>query len=216
MAVELYDDIEQSERVKRWIREYAMAVLIGVALAFAGIYGLRYWKSYQTSQNQAAAERYALFQELLEEDDSEQAEAMYSELREGNAGHAYTALAGLEMAGEYVESEQLDEAAGIYRDVLAQGKFSALHPVARLRLARVQLSQGDPDAALATLGGDAPAGFAAAYAEVRGDIEAERGNREQARLAYQEAMDNLLPGGAGASFLLELKLGSLETAGNES
>lgn len=216
MAVELYDDIEQGERVKRWIREYAMAVVIGVALAFGGIYGWRYWQSYQTSQNQVAAERYALFQELVEEDDFAQAEALYSELREANAGHTYTALAGLETAREYVENGQLDDAAEIYRNVLAQNTFSTLHPVVRLRLARVQLSQDDPDAALATLGDDTPPGFAAAFAEVRGDIEAQRGNQEQARLAYQEAMDNLLPGGAGASFLIELKLSSLEAAGSES
>lgn len=216
MAVELYDEIEQGERVKRWIKEYAPAVVIGVVLAFGGIYGLRYWQSYQGTQNQAAAERYALFQELLDEDDFTQAESVYTELREGNADHAYTALAGLETAREYVERGQLDDAARIYGELLSQRKFSALQPVVRLRLARVQLSQDDPDAALATLGGEAPEGYQGAFAEVRGDIEARRGNPDQARLAYQEAMDNMLPGSGGASFLLELKLSSLEAAGSES
>ena len=215
MAVELYDEIEQGERVKRWIKEYATAVVIGVALAFAGIYGWRHWLSYQSSQSQVVAERYALFQELMEEDDFTQAEAMYLELREGHGNHAYTALAGFEAAREYVERGQFEDAAGIYRNVLSQRRLSALHPVAKLRLARVQLSQDDPEAALETLGGRVPAGYEAAFAEVRGDIEALRGNSEEARLAYQEAMDKLLPGAGGASFLLEMKLNSLEE-GSES
>lgn len=216
MAVELYDEIEQGERVKRWIREYAMAVVLGVALAFGGIFGWRQWQTYQVTQSHLVSERYGLFQELLEEGDFVQAQAMREELREGHSRHAYTALAGLEIAGAYVDRGELDRAAEIYDEVLAQRKLDALHPIARLRLSRLQLSLGDAEAAMATLGGVAPPGFESVYAEVRGDIELQRGNPEKARVAYQEALENLLPDAAGAAQLLELKLQSLQSARSNS
>lgn len=215
MAAELYDEIEQGERVKRWIQEYAVAVVLGVALAFGGIFGWRHWQSYQASQGYLVAERYALFQDVLEEDEFDQAQAVYNEMREAHTRHAYTGLAGLEVAHQYVERGRTEEAIDIYREVLANRRLNALHPAVRLRLARLQLSTGDPEAALATLGSEAPVGFGAAFAEVRGDIEYRRGNLDQARLAYQEALDTRSPE-AGSSHLLELKLNSLKSAGEQS
>ena len=68
MAVELYDEHEQSERVRGWLRENGASLLIGVGLALAGIFGWRQWISYQDSRDLLASEYYTAIQLELDED----------------------------------------------------------------------------------------------------------------------------------------------------
>ena len=58
MAVELYDDHEQSERVRNWISENGVSIVMGVVLALAGIFGWRQWQDYQVVQAPLAKEYY--------------------------------------------------------------------------------------------------------------------------------------------------------------
>ena len=59
--------------------------------------------------------------------------------------------------------------------------------VARTRLARVQLAQGNADAALATLAAVQPGGFVARFAEIRGDALHAKGDVAGALAAWREA-----------------------------
>ena len=81
--------------------------------------------------------------------------------------------------------------------------------IARERLARLKLSQGDPDAALKLLDG-APSrvGFEAQFAEIRGDIYLAKGETELAMQSYQDALD-ALEEGVGNRELLNIKLEAL-------
>ncbi len=72
--------------------------------------------------------------------------------------------------------------------VMEHTKDSELAMIARLRLARVLEYQEKYDDALKTLKVDKPGKFAGRLNEVRGDVEYERGNFEEARKAYLEAM----------------------------
>jgi predicted negative regulator of RcsB-dependent stress response len=85
-----------------------------------------------------------------------------------------------------------------------------LASLAALRLARVQLDQGDLDAAAATIAKHAgDKAFAGDFAALRGDIAAARGHTDEARAAYREALD----AGAGNARLIELKLQDLPADG---
>jgi predicted negative regulator of RcsB-dependent stress response len=79
--------------------------------------------------------------------------------------------------------------------------------LASLRLARVLLDQGKPEAALAALGKDVPAGLPA-LAELKGDIAQAQNQPDQARRAYQEAVAGLPPE-SGQAALIKLKLDAL-------
>ena len=65
MAVELYDDIEQAERVKQWLRDNGSGIVIGLLLAFGGIFGFRYWQQYQMQEKLDAAAYYNIIQQQL-------------------------------------------------------------------------------------------------------------------------------------------------------
>jgi predicted negative regulator of RcsB-dependent stress response len=205
MAVELYDEHEQSERVRSWIKEYGFSIVMGLVLAFGGIFGFRYWQDHQVNQRVLAAEYYEVIQRELDTGSMEFAEEQFQAMREAVSRSPYIGLAGMLMASAYVEDGRLEPAARSYREILDDRRLESLWPVTRLRLARVLQAQGDHSAALAQLEGDAPVGYQGAWAELRGDLLMAAGDLEQARLAYQEALDNLTGQGAGRR-LIEMKI----------
>lgn len=205
MAVELYDEHEQSERVRRWIKEYGFSIVMGLVLAFGGIFGFRQWQDHQAGQRVLAAEYYEVIQRELEADSLNTAEEQFEAMRDAVSRSPYIGLAALLVAAAHVDDGQLDPAARLYQEILDDRRMQSLHPVARLRLARILHAQGDHSAALATLDGEAPAGYTGAWAELRGDLLLARGQLDEARVAYREALDNLTGQGAGRR-TIEMKI----------
>jgi predicted negative regulator of RcsB-dependent stress response len=205
MAVELYDEHEQGERVRNWIKEYGFSIVMGLVLAFGGIFGFQQWRSHQATQSELAAEYFEVIQSELEGGDTEFALEQYEVLRETAANSAYVGLAGLLVASAHVENSRLEAAADIYRDMLGQKRLADLWPVTRLRLARVMDAQGERAQALELLAGEPPVGFEAAWAELRGDLLMAMDEPDEARLAYQEALEHL-SGEFGAGRMIQLKI----------
>ncbi len=205
MAVELYDEHEQSERVRKWIKEYGFSLVLGLVLAFSGIFGFRYWQDHQAGQRQLAAEYFDVIQSELDARSLQFAQEQFEQMRDSVPRSAYVGLAGLNMAAAYVEDGQLAPAARIYREILEQRRFENLWPIATLRLARVLVAQGDLEDARGLISGTPPVGFKAEWAELRGDIYMARGDLDQARLAYREALENLTGRAAGRG-VLEIKI----------
>jgi len=85
---------------------------------------------------------------------------------------------------------------------MEHGQPEPFRVIARERLARVKLSQGDPDAALKLLDGTpSSVGFEAQFAEIRGDIHLAKGETELAIGSYQAALDALEEGVGNREFL---------------
>ncbi len=189
MAVELYDEHEQGERVRKWLREYGVSIITGLMLAFGGIFGFRYWQDHQAGQKLAAADLFSVIQTEASLGRAIEAQASLDALLAASPRSAYVGLAALLVAGAHVEDGRLEPAARLYEDLLKQRSLETLWPVARLRLARVLAAQGNLQEALALLDAvAAPPSHAAAWAELRGDLLWELGRAAEARLAYEEAL----------------------------
>ncbi|TVS13180.1 MAG: hypothetical protein EA419_02590 [Wenzhouxiangella sp.] len=215
MAVELYDEHEQGERVRKWIREYGTAIAAGLILAFGGIFGFRYWQDHQTAQSLLAADFFNVVQNEVEAGRTELAAEQLELMREQVPRSAYVGLAGLALASAYVDEGRLEPAARLYRDVLDDRRLSTLWPVTRLRLARVLEAQGDVREALALIEDhSAPPGFGQAWAELRGDLLINLGDTDAARLAFQEALE-LAEGSGPTERLLQMKIDATGPGGEE-
>jgi predicted negative regulator of RcsB-dependent stress response len=98
--------------------------------------------------------------------------------------------------------------------VMNESRDPGLSMIARLRLARAQAYREQYDAALATLAVDDSGEFAARISEIRGDIQAARGEVDAARRSYTEALT-----GQGADSLdrnfLQMKLSDLQPTTTE-
>jgi len=211
MAVELYDEHEQSERVRSWLRENGVSIAMGVVLALAGIFGWRQWQDYQSNQAALANEYYAAIQRQIEADNVEAAAEQFAAMREGVGEHAYLALAGMLLAPSLSEAGETGQAAEIYNSLLESGKWSALRPLIRLRLALLETALGRSESALARLQGDAPTGYEALWLETRGDVLFDLNRLDAAAEAYAAAVEQLR--GEGGSFRqVRIKLDAVRSA----
>ena len=205
MAVELYDEHEQGERVRNWIKEYGAAIVMGLVLAFAGIFGFRFWQEQKSLKQARAADYFVLIQGELEAGDVDAAQDTYADLTEEAGSSSYVGLAAMMLAAGYVEDGRLEPASRLYRDILAQRELEMLWPVATLRLARVLDAQGESLAALEVLGSEPTPGFEAGWHELRGDLLFAQGELADAREAYLAAM-GALGGQVGGQRMLQMKL----------
>ena len=203
--MEVYTTEEQQvEVIKSWWKENGTSVLAGTVIGLVGLFGWRYYKELQQTNQEAASQAYnAMTAQLAKGDDAalEQAKSFIS----AHQGDAYAELAALQLAAAAVKAGKLDLAAEQLTQVAASGDDS-IKPIAALRLARVLSDQGKADEALAQLGKINNDAFKAQVAEVRGDVLLGQGKPEEARDAYQVAAD---AGGLQSSAELKLKMDDL-------
>jgi len=56
--VEIYDDLEQSKAVKKWLSENGSAIVMGLVIAFGGLFGFKQWQGWQESNKQQASAEF--------------------------------------------------------------------------------------------------------------------------------------------------------------
>jgi predicted negative regulator of RcsB-dependent stress response len=180
-------DNERVEQLKLFWRENGWFLLGGVALGALLLFG---WNQYTAYRDRRAEEAGTLYQTVKEATDSKdvvQATTVLTRMRSEFPASAYTSQAGLLVAGTLVVSAP-ERASEELRYVMDHTKDPELAMVARIRLARVLAYREQYDDALKTVDVAKPGKFAGRINEVKGDIEAARGNVEEARRAYLAAM----------------------------
>lgn len=210
--MELLSEEEQWERLKAWVRTNGVSVLTLTAVMLLAWFGWKWWQERGEKQAQAAGAVYQNVLVTLDAGRRDEAFALIETLRREYPDSVYVTAADMVAANVHVEQNELDRAAERLSRVATSSPDEYLRPIARLRLARVQLSQGLHDAALETLGTASMGEHEAARLEVRGDVLLARGEREAALAEYQAAREQLPavelePGGVGE--LLDLKIADL-------
>ena len=210
---------EQIETIKRWWKENGSGIVTGIVLALAAYFGWKWWQGKERSDAESASNVYQGFVEAVSANegkpDNKQlttAQSLARELKDDYAKRIYAAQASLQLAALAVEKNDLEAAAKELQWVVDNSSDDALTLVAKRRLASVKAARGETNEALALLKGDVPPAFAALYAETRGDILVQQGDKDAARAAYQEARAQLLPEQAAGSRLLDLKIEGLGEA----
>lgn len=204
MAVELYDEHEQGERVRRWLQSNALTLIVALALALGGVFGFQQYQRNQLVNQSMAASHFNTLQSLIDENQLDMAEDYFSELTKLDDS-GYFKLGAMTMAKAYVDAGRLGPAVAMYQSLWARSDIESLKGLVGLRLARLLDGQGDAEGALSILNTPAPTGYVAAWAEAKGDIYMSLGQVTQAREAYQEALDSPADLGFGAS-LIQMKL----------
>ena len=199
--MEIYSTEEQqAEAIKRFFRENGLSLALGVIVGLGGLYG---WKAYNQNQITTAEQASDAYTKLVESDSVlASADAFMSE----NKDTQYATLAAFVAAKEAVDAQNLDLANEKLSWIVTNVDNAQLKAIATTRLARVQIAQQQYDDALSTLNAPLPEAFNANVAELKGDIYTQQGNKEQARVAYQAAVD---AGGLTSNPLLQIKLDDL-------
>lgn len=218
MSEQLTDE-EQVELLKKWWKENGTAVVVGVIIGLGAIIGFWNWTKYQETVSKNASAKYDDFVSALT-DDKTDATAGYELLKKDFEGTSYAALAALRMAAEAYKQGDVNRA----REHLQwakehPGHDSILH-VARVRLARLLVSEDKLDEAENLLKDIKEPAFDAQYSAIRGDLYSKQGKVDEARSAYQLALDSSAFTGKQREYV-QMKLndlGAIETpnSGQES
>jgi predicted negative regulator of RcsB-dependent stress response len=204
----LLTEKEQWEGLKRWVRENGLAIVAGVAVAALGLGGYRWWQAHQNGADLAAGALFIQMENAFAQGDRTQAFILLGDLERNYPSSPYADQARLASAKAFVDDNELGRAADVLRDVMQHTRDDVLKPIARLRLARVQIAQHQLAEALATLkGGDAGA-LTAQYAEARGDAYDAMGEKASALAQYRLARATDTSGDSDSG-LLDLKISDL-------
>jgi predicted negative regulator of RcsB-dependent stress response len=189
-------DLEEQEKLdalKAWWARYGLLVSIVVAVAAVSYGGWMGWRTYQAHASRQAMGYFEALQDAARTggaDASARIKAAAGTLREDYPNTGYAGRGVLVAAQALQAQNDLQGAREQLEWLAGQRKQIALQPVAKLRLAGLLLDQKQYDAALAQLQ-DPPPAFAALYADRRGDILAAQGKVQEARAAWQSAIDGL-------------------------
>ncbi|HSP31263.1 MAG TPA: tetratricopeptide repeat protein [Halomonas sp.] len=192
--VELRSEEEQLDAVKRWWKENGISLIAGAVLAAAGVFGWNAWQNYQQGQSNAASMRYQQIVNMtsgneLGEDELTSAREMIAELTDEHGNTLYAELGLLLDARLAVQQGDLEGARSALENVAGDSSRRYVQSLAWLRLARIELADGNPEQALALLDEPITDALAAQRADIRGDAFAAQGDTEAARDAWETAME---------------------------
>ncbi len=191
---------QQVEAIKKWWSENFKMVIVFAVIGLGGIVGVQQWKESQVVKAQTASEEYDHILQVVgdkkEELISQQVETMLSEYPDYN----YAALSAMLEAKQMIEANKLAEAEVKLKWVIDNDNASNLQHISRVRLASIMSAQGKNEEALKVLNVE-QGKFKASYLEVKGDILVALKRVDEARSAYDQALEAYAAIGANAQIL---------------
>ena len=201
--MERYETEEQQvEAIKRFWKENGTALVIGAVLGLSGLYGWRYYNDSKVNAQETASIAFEQAENQLVKDEKGFSAAQAYITEHGDTGYTY--LMALQLAQQAIERKDLSEAAKQLAFVNSQAELSAVKAIAGIRLARVQLEQGQYEQALQSLDSVSDAAFAGQTQAVKGDIFVAQQLFDKARAAYSAALEK-----NSGDRLIKMKLDSL-------
>lgn len=203
-----YADQEELDKLKDWWKNYGRALIVGVLLGAAILVGVRYWTQYKEQSSQAAS---VIYEQMIQNYRARKPDLVRfsgESLINEYSSTPYAGMAALILARMDFDAGDMAGARKRLQWALENADDVATVHAARLRLARLNLSGGDKDAALVLLDVTDQAGFKTEYEELKGDIYAAQGKNQEARAAFGEALKRL-PVGSPYAPVLNMKLDDL-------
>ena len=87
--VEIYDAHEQGEVVKKWLITNGSAIVMGLVIAFGGLFGFKQWQGWQENSKQQASAEFEVMSELLAGGQLDEAMSNYQNLQDEHAKSPY-------------------------------------------------------------------------------------------------------------------------------
>ena len=188
-------DLEEQERIdalKDWWAKWGIWVYAAVCAFLIGVLAVQGWRYYQTSQGEQAETLFKSVQKTAQEGAAAKETKKLSEaasaIAEKFPGTFYASEAQLMAAKATFDAGDLATAKKHLQWVVDKGPLVHSN-VAKVRLASVLLEEKKFDEALKALDLVKDDAFTSMAADLRGDVLATQGKREEARAAYQVAVE---------------------------
>ncbi|NNM00481.1 MAG: tetratricopeptide repeat protein, partial [Gammaproteobacteria bacterium] len=198
------------EKLRKWWDANGNALIAGVTLGLASLFGWRYWVDYQDRRAEEASVNYEQFMKLLDTGNLDDGRLAGEVIVESYPKSTYAVLTSLLLAKVAVLQEDSSEAIARLTWARDNADSAEVKAIASSRLARVHLADGDAQAALEVMRAadllDSPLD-----AELLGDIHQALGQADTARDYYRQALAEASSAGRDSA-ILQLKVDSLAAA----
>ena len=191
--MEIYEtEEEQLDAVKRWWKENGQSTIIGLVLGVAVILGWNYWQDHKKAQTEQASALYGQLIVAIGADKKDSAEKLVERIQSEYPKTEYAAYSSLLLAKLKVQQGDIPKAQALLKGIAA-GSDKELSNVAKIRLVRLMLASGEYEQGLQLINDVDPAtssSFSGNYDELVGDLYVALDRLDQARTAYQKALEN--------------------------
>jgi predicted negative regulator of RcsB-dependent stress response len=187
MSVHLTEE-QQVEQLKKLWDDYGNIIAALIFVVALGITGYHWWQKRQHNINIQASSLYETMLSAEQAEKFKDSELFASRLLKEHGSSTYADFARLILAKHAADKGKADEAATILERVSENAVSEQLRSLARVRLARVQLVQGQANKALATVELVKDPAFASLTAEVRGDAYTALKQYAEAKAAYETVL----------------------------
>ena len=188
-------DLEEQERIdalKDWWAKWGTWIYVAIGAFLVGILAVQGWRYYQRSQGEQAEVLFKSVQKTAQEGAAAKESKKLSEAASAIAEkfpNAFYASEAQLMAAK--AAFDLNDFATAKKHLLwVTEKGPSVHSnVARIRLASVMLEEKQFDEALKVLDQVKEEAYSSMAADLRGDVLVSQGRRDEARAAYQIAVE---------------------------
>jgi predicted negative regulator of RcsB-dependent stress response len=204
MAYDL-EEQEQIDKLKAWWKAYGnlvtwlLIIALSIYSAWAG------WKYYQRSQAAQASQLYEELSRAVNAKDNAKVLRAATDMESRFSGTAYAQMAGLIASRSAFETGDLNTAKAQLQWVAGNAIDDEYKAMAKIRLAGILLDEKSYDEAIKLLAGNFPESYVALVADRKGDILVAQSKLDEARAAYQLALDKTEASVPGRT-LIQLKL----------
>jgi predicted negative regulator of RcsB-dependent stress response len=197
-------DDEQAERLKAWWKQNGSSVIVGAVVGIGVIVGVNFWRDYKTSQGETASALYEMMLGNYREQNISVSETTGGKIMGTYSSTPYAGKAALLLAKMSFDKNDLTSAKSQLRWAMNNAIEPATVHAARLRLARILLSEKQFTQVGELISIDDFGGFESEYKELRGDLHMAQGEVRLAREAYLAAAQ-MLPEGSSYGDILKMK-----------
>lgn len=204
-------DLQEQEQVdafKAWWKDNSKGMLWVLVLALGGFAVMQGWQSYKANQSLGAAMLFAELSKQVDSKDPKRINDAAAAVVDNYGSSAYAQRAALLSAMTSIQAKDVARAKTQLQWVIDHAGEEGLKNVARLNLASVLLDEKNYAEALKLLDARHPDSFAGLYADLKGDVLGAQGKPEEARAAYQQALEKIDAKGAYHN-LVQMKLDML-------
>ena len=191
---EYLTDQQLADQFKRWCKRNGAFVIAGLVIGVGGLFGWRQWENSQLEQAEKASAAYEQLLLAIGGNRANEAAEQLLLLTDEYYRTPYVDQAQLAVAKMHMDRNSPEEAAAELELLLADSDNVQFQHIARLRLAKIRLHQGEYDTALASLAQGESSAFAPQYHDIRGDVYFGLGRFDEARAEYEQALSTAAPG----------------------
>ena len=194
---------QQVEALKKWWKENGTSLIVGLFVGVSALFG---WRYYTGQQNVHAVQASDLYMQVMQSAALQRVDDktidINNQLINEYSDTPYAALSSLALAKFEYEKDNVDVAVAQLELAVKHASDDLIKQISSLRLVRLYIEQEKYTEAQTLLNKPHDAAYDAQFEELKGDLYNAKGDVEQARLAYDKAI-NLQ--GLAASKWLKLK-----------